>query len=176
MLRKRTAYSVFGVMRRMLIGEYKDCLTDLIRATKCANRAFLLDQLKPMRRHNELSHSQCRCEQREARLRGRVCVNPESTNREVKTWLAQFLCAEKFQANLRRGKRGAPRGRHSSDLLVCRYLGRQQGCVNTMLHGKPASENLELVVHMKYFIGALTRKYQAMCFDTHQLTIPTFVK
>ncbi|KAL3261134.1 hypothetical protein MRX96_054089, partial [Rhipicephalus microplus] len=56
------------------------------------------------------------------------------------------------------------------------YLGRYQGCVDTVLHGKPASENPELVVHMEYFIGALTRKYRAMCFDTHQFTIPTFAK
>ncbi|KAL3247060.1 hypothetical protein MRX96_057255, partial [Rhipicephalus microplus] len=56
------------------------------------------------------------------------------------------------------------------------YLGHYQGCVDTVLHGKPASENLKLVVHMKYFNGALTRKYQAMCFDTHQLTTSTFVK
>ncbi|KAL3247081.1 hypothetical protein MRX96_057250, partial [Rhipicephalus microplus] len=44
----------------------------------------------------------------EARLRGNVCANPESTSREVKAWLTQFLCAEEFQANLKRGKRGAP--------------------------------------------------------------------
>ncbi|KAH7950701.1 hypothetical protein HPB51_028267 [Rhipicephalus microplus] len=156
-----------------LIGEYKECLAELIRETACANRAFLLDQLKPMRRHIELSHSQCRHERREARLRIRLRANPESTSREVKAWLTQFLCAEEFQANLRRGKRGAP---VVDTRQICWYLGRYQGCVDTVLHGKPASENPELVVHMEYFIGALTRKYRAMCFDTHQLTTPTFAK
>ncbi|KAL3252920.1 hypothetical protein MRX96_054728 [Rhipicephalus microplus] len=109
----------------------------------------------------------------QARFRGRVRANPESTSREVKAWLTQFLCAEEFQANLRRGMRGAP---VVDTRQICWYLGRYQGCVDTVLHGKPASENPELVVHMEYFIGALTRKYRAMCFDTHQLTTPTFAK
>ncbi|KAL3252832.1 hypothetical protein MRX96_054743 [Rhipicephalus microplus] len=160
-------------MRRRLIGEYKECLAELIRETACANRAFLLDQLKPMRRHIELSHSQCRHERRESTLRGRVRVNPESTSREMKAWLTQFLCAEEFHANLRRGNHGAP---VIDTRQICWYLGRYQGCVDMVLHGKPASENPELVLHMEYFIGALTRKYRAMCFDTHQLTTPTFAK
>ncbi|KAL1463975.1 hypothetical protein MTO96_043087 [Rhipicephalus appendiculatus] len=156
-----------------LIGEYKECLAELIRETACANRAFLLDQLKPMRRHIELSHSQCSREQRDSRLGGRVRASPESTSRKVKAWLTQFLCAEEFQSNLRRGKRGAP---VVDPRLICWYLGRYQGCIDRVLQGQPTRDDPELAAHMEYFVGVLTRKYRAMCFDVHQLTTPMFSK
>ncbi|KAH6941914.1 hypothetical protein HPB50_023750 [Hyalomma asiaticum] len=150
-----------------LIGEYKECLAELIQETACANRVFLLDQLKPMRRQIQRSHNECSRERKQPRPTARVRVLPESTSQEVKAWLVQFLCAEEFQSNLRRGKRGAP---VVETRQICRYLDRYQGCVDAVMHGLPARENPELVAHMEYFVGVLTRKYRTMCFAAPQVT------
>ncbi|XP_054920594.1 uncharacterized protein [Dermacentor andersoni] len=157
-----------------LIGDYKECLAELIEATTCANRAFLLDQLKPMRRQIELSHGHCIREQKapsKARPMDGVRESPKSASREVKAWQVQFLCAEEFHSNLRRGKRGSP---VVETRRICWYLDRYQGCVDTALRG--AREDSELVTHMEYFVGALTRKYRAICYAGTKLTTPKVAK
>lgn len=157
-----------------VIRKYKMCLANVIRATGCGAREFLVEQLQPMQQYLQENRIECVRQLNESSESG----VPEGIRAKLdlctrdKAWETQFLCAKKFHTKLKKIEEDKEVESHQ----ICRALSRYYSCLNTVLHSESCEEDTELMMHMEYFPKVLTQKYREMCFAELKLTAMNVAK
>ncbi|XP_077503183.1 uncharacterized protein LOC144113753 [Amblyomma americanum] len=157
-----------------VIGKYKMCLANVIQATGCDNKEFLVEQLQPMQQYIQQNRIECIPDVNSssvARIPAGYRAKLDLCTRD-KAWETQFLCAKKFHTKLRKIEDDKEVESHQ----ICRSLSRYYSCLNTVLHSESCEEDTELMMHMEYFPKVLTQKYREMCFAELKLTAMNVAK